>query len=141
MKFLLALLLFALLPLAATANAHDVSGMTEAKKIETLISSVELLPGAVFIRNGGEYDGKHAASHLRLKWKNSGKRVKTAEDFILFCASASSMSGKKYQIRFADGHAVDSEQFFHQQLRQIEAGVKPAQAMAAAAKAPAAITR
>jgi len=137
MKFLLALLV-ALLPLAAIAHdpglKRDVSGMTEASKIDALITSVEQLPGAVFIRNGGEFDGAHAASHLRLKWKNAGKRVKTAEDFILFCASASSMSGKKYQIRFADGRTIDSEQYFHEQLRRIEAGVKLPVAKAPAAK-------
>jgi hypothetical protein len=133
MKFLSILLMALLLPLAALAAPagplHDASGMTEPQKIEALIVSVEQLPGAVFIRNGGEYDGAKAGSHLRLKWKNSGKRVKTAEDFILFCASASSMSGKKYQIRFADGKTVDSEQYFHDQLHRLENGkaiVKPA---------------
>lgn len=131
MKILLALLLSLLLPLAAASH-----GMTETKKIDALIVSVERLPGAVFIRNGSEYDGKHAADHLRMKWKYAGKRVKTAEDFIRCCASASSMSGKKYRIRFADGRTVDAEQFFHQQLRLIEAGAK-----STVAARPAAATR
>jgi len=46
MKMLLALLFALLLPSAAVAH-----GMTEAKKIDALIVSVEHLPGAVFIRN------------------------------------------------------------------------------------------
>jgi hypothetical protein len=133
MKFM-SFLLMALLPLAALAGPaaaplRDVSGMTEQQKIEALIVSIEQLPGAVFIRNGGEYDGIKAGSHMRLKWKSAGSRVKTAEDFILFCGSASSMTGKKYQVRFADGKTVDSEQYFHDQLHRLEAGkaiVKPA---------------
>ena len=123
MKILLALLLALLLPVAASAH-----GMTEPDKIDALILTVERLPGAVFIRNGSEYNGMRAADHLRLKYRNAGKRVKTAEDFIRYCATASSFSGKKYRIRFADGHSVDSEQFFHEQLRLIEARAKTATA-------------
>lgn len=137
-----ALLLALLLPLAASA-AHAQVGvsrvaavqpalgaaklahaparaLTEAQKIEALIAGIEHLPGAVFIRNGNEYDGNRAAAHLRLKWHNAGRRVKTAEDFISYCASESSLSGKKYRIRFADGHSLDSADFFHQQLRALE---------------------
>ena len=120
MKMLLALLFAVLLPLAATAQ-----GLTEAGKIEALIASVERLPGAVFIRNGSEHDARQAAEHLRKKWKYAGKRVKTAEDFISCCASASSMSGTKYRIRFADGHSVYAQDYFREQLRRIEASVKP----------------
>jgi hypothetical protein len=118
MKFLLALL-FLLLSAAATAQP-----MTETQKIDALIVSVEQLPGAVFIRNGSEFSGVKAAEHLRAKWKYAGERVKTAEDFIRLCASASSMSGNRYQIRFADGRTVYSADFFHQQLRRIEADAK-----------------
>jgi Fe-S oxidoreductase len=120
MKYLLALMLALLLPLTAVAQLEKP--MTETAKIEALIASVQHLPGAVFIRNGSEHDAVRAADHLRLKWKNVGKRVKTAEDFIRLCATGSSMSGKKYQIRFADGRTVDSAQYLHEQLRRIETG-------------------
>ena len=138
MKILLALLLAVLLPLSATAKTPS----TEAAKIDAMIASVEQLPGAVFIRNGGEYSGAKAATHLRYKWKSAGNHVKTAEDFILFCASASSMTGKKYQIRFNDGQTLDSEQYFHAQLKRLNAGLpvslKPPVLAKAAASAVAA---
>lgn len=121
MKFLLAVLLFLLLPLGVAAKSPD----TEAAKIQELIASVESLRGAVFIRNGTEYDSKKAAEHLRLKWKNAGKRVSTADDFIRLCASQSYLSGQKYRIRFADGHSEFSGDFLHQQLQRIESPVKP----------------
>ena len=100
--------------------------MTESMKIEALIAGIEHLPNAVFIRNGSEYDGKKAASHLRRKWNYAGKRITTAEQFIDYLATASSFSGRKYKIRFADGRTVDSEAYFHEQLRLLEARGRPA---------------
>jgi hypothetical protein len=120
MKFLLACVLAWLLPFATSAAAQATP--SESQKIEQLIASVQNLKGAVFIRNGTEYGGAQAADHLRMKWKKAGGRVKTAEDFIRLCASGSYLSGKKYQIRFADGRIVDSEQFFHEELKKIAAG-------------------
>src|SRR6187431_584322 len=84
------------------------SHMSESAKIEALISSVEQLQGAVFIRNGSEYDGHKAAEHLRRKLDYARSKVKTAEQFIDLLATGSSMSGKPYTIRFADGHSVES---------------------------------
>lgn len=88
----------------------------EAEKINYLITAIESLPNAQFVRNGTAYDAKAAADHLRLKWKNAGSKVTTAEDFIRLCGSVSSMSGKPYQIRFADGKTVTSESFLRDKL-------------------------
>jgi hypothetical protein len=89
----------------------------EAAKIQHIITSVETLEGAQFLRNGSAYDARAAADHLRLKLKTAGSRVKTADDFIRLCGSKSSLSGEKYRIRFADGTIVDSEVFFRQKLK------------------------
>ena len=89
----------------------------EADKIQYLISSIETLKGANFIRNGKMYDAGRAADHLRLKLKAAGDRVKTAEDFIRLCASKSSLSGEPYRIRFSDGTTVETEVFFHNRLK------------------------
>lgn len=102
--------------------------LTESQKIDALIASIEHLPGAVFIRNGSEYDATKAAAHLRMKRDYAGKRIKTAEQFIDKLATASSMTGKPYRIRFADGRTVDSAVFFHDQLKRIEAGHRAATA-------------
>jgi hypothetical protein len=107
-------------PVPATAASHPV--LTEQAKIEALIGAVEAMPKAVFIRNGSEYTAARAADHLRLKWHNAGSRVRTAEQFIKYCASQSSMTGRKYQIRFPDGRTVESAVFFHEQLARLEAG-------------------
>ncbi|MBP1749971.1 MAG: hypothetical protein H6Q52_2510 [Deltaproteobacteria bacterium] len=100
--------------IVARAFAQDTS---EAAKIQYLIASVETLEGAKFIRNGNEYDARSASSHLRLKLKTAGKKVKTAEDFIKYCASKSSITGEPYLMRFADGTTVKSEAFFRNKLK------------------------
>src|SRR5215217_4690839 len=61
----------------------------ERQKIERLISSVQSLKDATFVRNGTEYDGKTAAEHVRTKWKAAGSKIKTARDFIRLAASKS----------------------------------------------------
>ncbi|MBS0193038.1 MAG: DUF5329 domain-containing protein [Proteobacteria bacterium] len=100
--------------------------LSEQQKIDALIHSVEVLPGAQFIRNGSSYDGRAAADHLRLKLRNSHGRVNTAEQFITYIASGSSWSGKPYQIRFADGRTVTSAEYFHAELKKLETAAKPA---------------
>ncbi len=93
----------------------------ETAKINYLISSIETLKGATFLRNGGEHDAKAAADHLRLKLKNAGDRIKTAEDFIRLCGSRSSLTGEAYRIRFADGTTMDSEAFLRNRLKSFPA--------------------
>jgi len=88
----------------------------EQHKIQYLISAIANLKDARFLRNGNEYDAQRAADHLRLKLRYAGDRVKTAEDFIIYCATGSSMSGEKYQIKFGDGRLVDSATFLRDKL-------------------------
>ena len=117
-------------PAVAHAAAAPTRALTEAEKIQALISTVEKSQGLQFIRNGSAHDPAAAAGHLRLKWKNAGKRVHTAEDFIRYCATGSSMSGKPYQIRFASGRVENSADYFHAQLRLLETPGSRAQSAA-----------
>ncbi len=114
MKNISVVLMVLLSLVAVRAYAQDSS---EAAKIQYLIASVETLEGAKFIRNGSEYDARSASDHLRLKLKVAGNKVKTAEDFIKFCASKSSITGEPYLMRFADGTTVKSEVFFRNKLK------------------------
>jgi hypothetical protein len=102
-------------------NAQD---NIEKKKIEFLISSVENLKGAIFIRNSTEYEGRAAAEHLRMKLKNAGGKIKTADDFIKLCASKSYISGKPYTIRLSDGKIIKSEQYFREKLKKYNSTAK-----------------
>lgn len=100
---------------SGTLNAQD---NIEKKKIEFLISSVENLKDAKFIRNGSEYNGQEAAKHLRMKLRRAGDHVQTADDFIRLCASKSYTSGKPYMIRLPDGNAIKSEKYFREKLKE-----------------------
>ena len=112
--------------LASTlAWAASLAAPTETQRIEALITAVGKQEGAVFIRNGSEHTAAEAADHLRLKWRNAGKRVRTAEDFIRYCATQSSMSGRNYRIRLADGRELDSADWFHAELRRYDAAHAP----------------
>lgn len=57
---------------------------------------------------------------MRTKLRIAGSHVKTAEDFIRYCASESSVSGKPYEIRFPDGRVVYSADFLRQKLREFD---------------------
>jgi hypothetical protein len=90
----------------------------ERNKIEYLITSIEHIEGAIFIRNGTEHNGKEAAEHLRSKLKSAGGKVQTADDFIRLCASKSFISGKSYKIITSDGKVINSEQYFRDKLKE-----------------------
>lgn len=92
----------------------------EQKRIDYLFTSLVSLKGAVFIRNGSEYDANAARDHLKKKLDYAGERVKTAEQFIEYCASKSSMSHKSYQIRMSDGTVTDTASFFTAKLKEFD---------------------
>jgi hypothetical protein len=115
MKILRILLALSLVALDAYARES-----IEDQKIEFLISAVAELPDAVFIRNGSEYSARQAADHMRLKLRRAGDRVKTVDDFIVYCATGSSVSGQPYTIKFHDGRVVRSEDFLR--AKQAEFG-------------------
>jgi len=110
----------ALLALAALTGASDHSPIEDAR-IEYLLTAVGSLQDAKFIRNGKTYDSKAAVDHLRSKLRAAGSRVQTAEDFIRVCASESSISGKPYEIRFADGTVLRAADFLRQKLLEFDA--------------------
>ena len=118
--------LCAAVPPAAFADEDVATGepaaaaMTEKEKIEALISIVENLEGATFIRNGDEHTCADAAEHMRRKWKWKGDDIETARDFIQVAAAKSSTSGKAYVIRFEDGKEVTSEVFLTAELDKLE---------------------
>ncbi len=107
-----------LLTLPGTSAGRDAR---EQKRIDFLIDNLAKLPGAVFIRNGTEYKAVDAQHHLRQKLNYAGERVKTAEEFVKYCASQSSMSHRPYRIRLGDGRTVETATFFAEQLKEFDA--------------------
>jgi len=118
------LIAVALLTIATVASAGSRVPAEDAR-IEYLLAVVASLQDAQFIRNGTAYDSKSAVEHMRTKLHLAGSRVKTAEDFIRYCASESSVSGKPYEIRFPDGRVVLSADFLRQKLAEFDTGSGP----------------
>jgi hypothetical protein len=117
MKMMLrCLLLTMLLPLIAAARSAE-----EDARIEYLLNSVKTLKDAQFVRAGKEYDGQAAEEHLRMKLGKAGERVQTAEQFIDGIASKSYLSGKPYQIKFADGRVTNAGEYLHGRLKAYKA--------------------
>ena len=110
--------------LALFSGVVSAQDNIEKKKIDFLISSVDNLKEAKFIRNGTEHDGKEAAEHLRMKLQNAGGKVQTADDFIRLCGSYSSISGKPYLIRFSNGNTIKAEQYFSNMLKEYISNTK-----------------
>jgi hypothetical protein len=109
------LLMVALLP--ALVLARDAR---EQARIEFLIREVETSRGLTFIRNGSEHDGAAAAKHLRRKLNHLGERLKTAEQFIQHCATESSITGRNYQVKTAEGKTVAAATYFTERLREFD---------------------
>jgi hypothetical protein len=87
--------------LCAAGEVGAPDPAAEKAKIEFLLKAVAEST-VTFVRNDTEYDGTKAAEHLRAKWRGAGGEIKTARQFIEFCATKSSMSGKAYEIILAD---------------------------------------
>jgi hypothetical protein len=103
-------LLLVALPLAA-AKRPDA----EQARIDWLLSEIEH-SDAVFTRNGVEYDGRKAASHLKTKLFFAGKQVQTARDFIVGVSAHSEASGKPYEIRLKGAAPQPLEKWLTERL-------------------------
>jgi hypothetical protein len=104
----------------ATVGQAGGRSSTENVRIEYLLGVIASLHDAQFIRNGRAYDSAAAVDHLHAKLRGAGSHVKTAEDFIRYCASKSYVSGQPYEIRFPDGRVVLSADFLRQKLREFD---------------------
>ena len=59
-----------------------------------------------FIRNGTEYPSDKARDHLASKYQFAGNRITTAEEFIKYLATESSMSGELYHVKCGKTEAL-----------------------------------
>lgn len=53
----------------------------------------------LFIRNGSSHSGKDAVPHIQKKYQYFNDDIKTAEDFIEYSATKSTMTKKPYMIK------------------------------------------
>jgi len=71
------------------------AGTTE--EIASLLQSIEQSE-CTFIRNGKRYGSVKSRQHIEIKYKYYKDKISTAEDFIQYSATGSSMTGKPYKV-------------------------------------------
>ena len=94
-------------------RAHAAEPVTTKAEIAHLFATLEAF-NCQFNRNGTWHSSKEASAHLATKYKYLQDRdlVPTAEKFIERAATESSLSGKAYQIKCADGVVQPSAPWF-----------------------------
>lgn len=77
--------------------------------------------GCQFNRNGTWHDGAKAKEHLlnKLKYMERKGTVQSTEQFIELAASASSSSGKPYQVKCGAAEPVQSRQWLNDELAKL----------------------
>jgi hypothetical protein len=115
-----ALLVF-LVSIGTVAGAATPSTNTEAE-IAHLLSYLET-SRCEFYRNGSWHDSEEARAHLQKKKNYLMNRslIRSAEDFIEKAATASSVSGEKYQVRCRPSPAVPSGEWLRAELARFRA--------------------
>jgi len=76
--------------------------------------------GCEFYRNGSWYAAAEAQSHLASKYREVNKRrpVRSAQDFIDWVGTRSSMSGEAYRVRCPGADAMTSAEWFRRELER-----------------------
>ena len=82
-------------PLLLLVSLFAVADNTQ--EIAHLLDFVEKTE-CIYQRNGSDHNGKKARTHIQKKYDYYRDKIKTAEDFIAYSATKSTMSGKKYTI-------------------------------------------
>ncbi|WP_455207024.1 DUF5329 family protein [Kaarinaea lacus] len=85
-------------------------------EISHLLSYIENSPCS-FIRNGTTHNGADAKEHIVKKYNYFKERINSAEQFIEYAATKSTMSGKKYKVQCA-GKEYLTAQWLHDELKK-----------------------
>ena len=73
-------------------------------------------------RNGTIYDGVEAQIHIKKKYQYFIDKIKSAEDFIKYSATGSTMSGNKYTILCANIPVQNSADWLLEELKKFRQG-------------------
>jgi uncharacterized protein DUF5329 len=107
----------------AALAASDGSAKDE---IDHLLSYVAA-SSCTFVRNGSEYPAQKARDHLVDKYRFAGSRIATAEQFIDYLATKSSLSGRPYHVHCGKSDE-ESGPWLNAELRRYRSAPHPTQA-------------
>ena len=69
-------------------------------------------------RNGNVYDGARAVKHINRKYEYFKDEINSAEDFIKYSATKSTMSGKHYKIHCSNVPVQNSSDWLLDELQK-----------------------
>ncbi len=89
-------------------------------EVESVLNELKA-SGCQFNRNGTWYSGTDAQAHLtqKLTYLENKRLIQSAEEFIALGASASSASGKAYQVKCGNASAVESKLWLSEKLKML----------------------
>lgn len=116
----LAYLLCCALFIFSSASAYAISE-EEHQKVMFLLNKLSEYDNLTFVRNGSEYKADAAVKHLLRKYDYAKDDLKTAGDFIIHCASKSSLSDKPYLVIYENGEKENSQDFLFRLLKDFDA--------------------
>jgi len=94
------------------------SGMAGTpEEISSLLHFVEQSE-CIFIRNGKNYAALEARQHIEKKYAYFKERITTAEEFIQYSATKSTLSGKPYKV-ICNGVAMNSVDWLTIELERL----------------------
>ena len=93
------------LSLALSAAARASPDPAAQGEIDHLLRYVAQ-SSCTFVRNGDEYSGEKAREHLAMKYRFVGGRISTAEEFIQYLGTGSSVSGEPYHVKCGNVDAL-----------------------------------
>jgi hypothetical protein len=94
--------LFFILWLLCSDAAYSDIDKKQQSEIDFLISYVNNSQ-CIFNRNGINYKGSEAVTHIKRKYDYYKNEIKTSKDFIELAATKSEISGKKYTVQCKNG--------------------------------------
>lgn len=101
---------FTLISSADINHAYDV----EVKHLKEYVAASE----CIFTRNGINYKGSEALTHINRKEAYFKKKITTTEDFIRLAATKSEISGKRYTVTCAADSTVNLSEWLLQALTE-----------------------
>ena len=75
----------------------------------------------LYERNGKQYSGVKARDHIVKKYEYFSDKIESAEDFIQYSATKSTMSGKHYTIHCEGDEAIRSKDWLLAELKRYRA--------------------
>lgn len=92
----------------------------DRREIEALLAFVGT-SGCDFVRNGIRHRPEDAREHLAMKLSRAGSRVETAEDFVRYVATGSSITGRPYGVSCPGKEMIESRHWLLNELERMRA--------------------